>query len=951
MTAKEPDMSNTRFFEVVAGVLTNSDCPKFTFGHVVCLCLANLCSPLPETRRQALSALDVSHMRQGGKLPLSQFETGFSSSASNIYLGAQMQLSSMLAQAHSGDAVHVIVQCSSLLPQIYDTLPLYIFSHVLQSVAPWLATIEITGTDNSTLSKDGRVVLYHLLSLTLRFSDSLPMQMQSLWAGLVDERPSNGHATIRFLLEQSSKVGSTAFVACARKIVAYLSRTSFGRQTFDELCEVIEPARMLPTMDHKFGLPEAEETDLWSDLDALFAEQPRCALGAGQFALLFLADVAPSRAWDRKSQLPILLHGIFTHVGHRNPYVRDQARIMLFQVLRSWLPGYNDVVDGATASVQTLKAALVDLEREGDAVFWNEDEPNSVIAPKMEQLCSFVIQWLEPLHPTLADEWGSLSLVWGTSCSIRAIAFRSLQVFRSLLPRVTQADLAQLLGRLSNTVAAKESNIQSFAVELILTLGSVARSGNVDASLLPTMYWCALACLSTPVETEFLQLIELLNCLLDKLDFNDAYTEEVLLAHKPSGWGETCTHLQPLLLVGMRSIKTYAQTFKLLRRLATYRNSQLIESSKERVRDMYTLILPWCLLAMEDEKTDDVLIEFASRIGELAEEEDRPSIARIMMSFVKSRFRTKDDFTRAAASALREHYAPNQWTEVVTLLLSLVLNQERWLQVKAMQFLKILFQHRETRQPVDRLGSELLMPLLRLLQTDLAAQALEVLEEPMSISGGLPARQVLRMSMHVSVAPQRELDADTEVFGVPEPSGWCVPRHEKQREICRSNVMAVFDTCKMPSRPSQIDFEPEVERFIDPLEADLGDLVQNLHELSTYFQETQDGLDSSLSKSLANVPMPLPMPNHQLEARVAAILAKSTDPAVAIDLPQTPFVDVFSVGTTNGEVRDFDDSDDDTDSSEFDVDTFAFDNPANKDLQPQQRSNDLFNNYQYPRRF
>ena len=97
--------------------------------------------------------------------------------------------------------------------------------------------------------------------------------------------------------------------------------------------------------------------------------------------------------------------------------------------------------------------------------------------------------------------------------------------------------------------------------------------------------------------------------------------------------------------------------------------------------------------------------------------------------------------------------------------------------------------------------------------------------------------------------------------------------------------------------------------------------------------------------------MPLPMPNHQLEARVAAILAKSTDPAVAIDLPQTPFVDVFSVGTTNGEVRDFDDSDDDTDSSEFDVDTFAFDNPANKDLQPQQRSNDLFNNYQYPRRF
>jgi hypothetical protein len=858
----------------------------------------------------------------------------------------------MLAQQHTDDAVHVIVQVSSQLPPMHDILPAYIFSHVLQSVSPWLSTMQITETDNSTLSKDGRVVLYHLLSLTLRFSETFPVQLQILWAGLVDEQPSNGHATTRFLLEQSSKVGSAGFIACARKIVACLSRTSFGRQVFDELCEVIEPARMLPTMDHKFTLPDADEADLWSDLDALFAEQPRCVLGAGQFALLFLADVAPSRAWERKKQIPILLHGIFTHIGHRITYIREQTRAMLFQVLRAWLPGFDDLLeDSEGLSPLTWKAALADLEGEGSNVFWSEEDPNTVICSKMAHLCSVVLQLLNPLHPTLADEWGSVSLIWGTSCSIRAIAFRSLQIFRALLPRITQADLAQLLGRLSNTIAAPETNIQSFAVELILTLGSVASSGNVDSSLLPTMYWCALACLSTPVEIEFLQLIELVNCLLDKLDLNDAYTEEVLLAHKPDDWGASSVGLQSLLLVGMRSIKTYAPTFKLIRRLTGYRNSQLIASPKDRVRDVYTLILPWCLRAMEIESCDEALIEFANQIAELAEEEERPSIARIMTSFAKSRFRTKDDFMRQAASALREYYAPHEWTEVVTLLLSLVLNQEQWLQVKSMQFLKVLFQLRETRQPVDRLGSELLMPLLRLLNTDLAAQALEVLEEPMTISGGLPARQVLRLSMHIAAPPQRSFDAVTEVFGVPEPSGWCIPRHDRQREICRVNVMAVFDTCKMPTRPSQIDFEPEIERFVDPLEADLGDLVQNLHELSTYFQETQATISSSPSSTTSPVGLlvPLPKPNHQLEARVAAILAKSTDATIAADSPQTPFVDVFSVGATNGDAHGFDDSDDDSDSSEFDADRFAYDHPTSKDLQAFQANG--LRDYQYPRRF
>lgn len=926
VTSLDPDTSNCRFFEVVAEVICSGESCQLSFGHVVCLGIANLCSPLVETRRLALAALDAVHEKSTGLSgDLFQFDCDVGSAAPNIYLEAQSSLIQHLVDAHPDEAINVFSQCASHLHHMHDVLSSDAFAHVISGISVWVSSINLLVTDNSSWSKEGRVVLYHLLALTLRYLDSHPRQVQALWNRLVDGRHSNGHATVRFLLEQAAKVGSSAYVTCARKVVACLSRTTFGRQTFQELCDVIEPIRMLPTIDHKLAFPDADEADLWADLDALFAEQPKHSLGAGQFALLFLVDMSVPRAWEHTKQLPALLHGIFSHIGHRNPFVREHARKLLFQCLRSWLPGYTELpYSDDLPSLAELRSSLGDLERESGTIFWTEDDSVSRIGEKMTQLCNLAVRWLQPLHPTLADEWGSLSLLWGTTCSIRPIAFRSLQVFRALMPRITQADLAQLLGRLSNTIAAQETNLHPFTVELLLTLSTVAGLENLDTTLLPQLYWCTIACLQTPIEAEFHQLLELLEVVLDRLDLDDPYIAQVLLANKPTDWLDGATGLQPLLLVGLRSIKTLPSTMKVLRRLSDFDDARLIDASGNRLRDMYTLILPWCLRAMEENSMDDLVVGIAQNVHRLAEEEDKPNIARIMLSFIKSRFRTKDDFMRQAAAALREYYAPQCWTEVVSLLLSLVLNQERWLQVKSMQILKVLFQLRETRNPVDRLGSELLMPLLRLLQTDLASQALDVLDEPMTISGGLPAKQVLRMSMHVGPM-QRDGDGVTEVFGAPDKSGWSVARPDRQRDACRMNVMAVFDTCKVPTRPSRIDFEPEVDRFSDPLEADLGDLVQNLHELSTFFLGDQDIDHPSSSK----VSLPLTsMPTQQLEARVAAILAKSTDSSGTTDSPQTPFVDVFQIDGSDGRGS-FDGSDDDSDSSEFDMDTFAFDSAGN----------------------
>jgi hypothetical protein len=908
VTSGDLESCSARFFLVVSEVICTVPNHGFSFCQAVCLGLSNLCHTLLDIRRHAFNIIETIHEQSAGILSMAQFQATVGSSSPSIYLNAHRLISDFLAGEHPLQAAGMLSQFATWLSQIHDGSSGKISLQLLQTLERWVSNIDLMTEDKSALSRDGHTALYHLVALTLRFGRSHAEQILTIWTRLVDSpHQSNGHATARFLLEQSHKVGSAVFISCAANIVACLSQTSIGRTIFEDLCSVIEPARMLPSLDHKLAFPDAEEMELWSNLDALFADQPRISLGAAQYALLFLADVALERQWESQAQLPILLHAIFTHLDHKSTFVRRQAQRMLFQLLRSWAPGYDELPN--RSEYPGRLSFLVTLEKDAQAKFWKDDESSSQTEPKMKWLCKQTLDFLEPLSNRLTDRWGSLALTWGTACSIRAVAFRSLQIFRALMPRVTKSDLALLLGRLSNTIAATNDNIQSFTSEILTTLNALANTVDLDVSLLPQMFWSAYACLSTTVENEFAQILSFLDTLLKRIDLDDTHTADLLSSHQPVNWVGTKS-LQSSLLSGLRSSKTSDHTLKILQVLAKFKDGRHIDDTHARLRDLYAVSLPWFLHSMSTESQDDSLQEFALNIAQLAEKEGRESIARIMTSFAKNRFRTKDDFLRQSVACLREHYGADHWTEIVSSILGLVLNRDNWLRVHSMQVLKLLFQRRDTRNPAGRLGSELLMPLLRLLETELAPQALDVLEEPITISGGPAARHVLRMSMHMG-SMNKDMDTVGDIFGAPDESGWCVARPDSAREICRANVIAVFDTCKIASRPSRIDFEPEVEALADMdtmAEEDLGGLVQNLHELTTYFQQ-----DRPPNATIT-------MPSQQIEARVAAILAKSTAQEVVTDVPPTPFLDVFRV-----ESMAFSDGSDDASDTDSEDDAFIFD--------------------------
>jgi hypothetical protein len=151
---------------------------------------------------------------------------------------------------------------------------------------------------------------------------------------------------------------------------------------------------------------------------------------------------------------------------------------------------------------------------------------------------------------------------------------------------------------------------------------------------------------------------------------------------------------------------------------------------------------------------------------------------------------------------------------------------------------------------------------LRLLQTDLCPQALEVMDHIMTVSGNPMERHHLRMSMasaSSSRAIRKEYERIQSLYGIPEPTGWSIPMPAAQSNITRNNVHAVFYTCAEADRmDAQQAATPEVEfhaeefgeSYFPTMRADtmksidtqtdgnMGDIVQKLDSLDDFFDET-----------------------------------------------------------------------------------------------------------------
>lgn len=865
---------STPSFGVVANViLTCTDSP-FSFSQVVCLALASLGDTDHQIRRHGFDVLEAIH-RQTSPVPfMAEAEAAIRSYAPSVYLPGQRRISEFLATNHPGEAVPLLAQCALHLSHLREGEAL-----VLHALEPWMSYVELMKEKTDDLLPTGDLCMHNLLALTIRFGDTHPNEIQALWTKLVaGTYPMNHNAIVKWLIEQATWLGNAAFVAYSRRVIAYLSRTQFGEHVFHDLCSLITPSTM---SIQKVSIPKRPRSHLYTaDLETLLPlSESRKQLSIAQLALLFLGDVALDPAWEISHQLPIFLHAMFLQADHKSSSVEQEIHHLLLQTLRTCTAVYDNSGLGGL-SREEIKTSLARLADQSPDAFWLSDEPDAMT---MEKLCLEVLRLLEPARPRLRQEWGLLALEWGAHSSDAPTASRSLQLLRILQPRVQQGAFNELLGRLTNTVASSDSGPQKVCQEVIMSLTALVKADVLDHALWPQLFWCARACLSTTVEAEYAHALTLLQTLLHILDITNESVIEDLLDCQPETWDTDDISLQAVILPGLRSSVTWKQSMEVLKTLSKCTNAEFVDSSAGRLRSLYTVCLPTFLEAMDKPQLDEDLAELALNIARMADEEKRVGISRLMTSFAKQKFRTKEDFLRQAVSCLRENYTAKHSTEVLTLLLGLVLNSERWLRVRSMQLLKLLFQHVETKS--QNVLSELLMPLLALLRTDLALQALDVLDEPLSVSGGLAATHVLRMSMHIRSS--RELEENLVVFGMPETSGWCVAKPLEMSALCRRNVQALYESLSITAsaRPVTMAFSVALNGISaqDALnnpdafgaygDDDLGDLVSQLNDLNSFFTSA-----GPIPEPIAVSPAPSPAPvmfQNEVERRVAAILSRS----------------------------------------------------------------------------
>jgi hypothetical protein len=158
-------------------------------------------------------------------------------------------------------------------------------------------------------------------------------------------------------------------------------------------------------------------------------------------------------------------------------------------------------------------------------------------------------------------------------------------------------------------------------------------------------------------------------------------------------------------------------------------------------------------------------------------------------------------------------------------------------------------------------GSDLISPLLRLLQTEFCMQALEVLDNIMTMSGSHMDKHHLRMSMtrSTSKAIRKEYERTQSLFGIPEASGWAIPVPAQKTEATRANIHAAFYMCQSTEGTLvEATPTPEVEFHADDFpygyfdapersetmmsdegrgEGVAGDLVTKLDSLDDFFDE------------------------------------------------------------------------------------------------------------------
>ena len=540
----------------------------------------------------------------------------------------------------------------------------------------------------------------------------------------------------------------------------------------------------------------------------------------GQLSLILLVDLMVAPVKLAQSSVPLLLQICTILWDHYTILVQEQAREMLVHLIHELV--ISKIEDNTTTpKKEEIEEFIESIRQHKPNVVWTyqeyngkeEEDDGSRVPPSMTHVTNEVINLFALAYPNIHEQWAKTTLSWATSCSVRHLACRSFQIFRCILSSLDQPMLADMLARLSNTIADEAAEVQTFSMEILTTLKTIIDALEpVDLLKYPQLFWATCACLNTINECEFIETLGMLEKLLLKVNLSDPAVIKLLSDAKPERWEGLFDGITPLVHRGLKSENSLTKSLAVLERTVSLPDNKLI-GDESRLLFCVLAHLPSFLNYFDTSEKDSSNIDVARRLAMVAETKEYQEISMVLNAFAYSRYTCSKDLLNQMMYTIRQSYFPSCELRSLIFLIGLLTNRVSWYKIKVMRILCVIIPDIDMgRIEVARHGPDLISPLLRLLQTEYCPQALEVMDHILHMSTTPMDNNQIRMSVLSSGSRsiRKEYERTQSLYGIPDDTGWSIPMPAVHSNATRANVHAVFYTCANTD-PAEAAATPEIE--------------------------------------------------------------------------------------------------------------------------------------------
>ncbi|SCV05454.1 LANO_0H07844g1_1 [Lachancea nothofagi CBS 11611] len=810
---------------------------------VVSLGLSGLYNESNEVRSFSIDILSAIETKNYKSSYTKVFKERLANDSKTVYKSTAKEISTIFAELPSGE---VRLKIFSIMCRNINFLKSELKQDILTLLVPWVHKFTLKNIDDAGTF----MVLNNLFAITVEHNNRYPMEIEQLWISLGKGNGfQNIHVALDYILSTSISSRNPKFVKSAKDVVLYLANVPGGMGVIDSFMINLEPKHMIPeTSCARLEMPTGEKYAFVANVWKLLAYRGKeVVFSKAQLSIIYLVNLLTIPNDSMKNKVPLLLHICFSLIDHYVPIIHESAAKILSDLIFGLVPTH----EKAEETVSLIKDR---------AQIWAYDnlvrDKNGARSPKaMDSLVRNVVSLFSTFE-NLQIDWQNIALKWATTCPVRHVACRSFQVFRSLLTFLDKQMLRDMLHRLSNTVSDDNPEIQGFAMQILMTLNAVTAELS-PAKLIdfPQMFWALVACLSSVHEQEFVEVLSSLTKFVSKIDLDSPDTVQCLIATFPSSWEGRFDGLQQTIMGGLRSHNSWDIALGFLDRLNLFKDSRIIANSNSRVLFALLANLPRFLNAMDEEEFDSDIKKAAESLIVLANSNSQPSLARLVDSLSKNKFRSKKDFLSQVVSFISRVYFPDYSAQTLVFLMGLLFNKTDWVKTQTLQLLQHIVPLIDLSRPeFTGVGADLISPLLRLLLTEYESQALEVLNSVRNVSGSKMDKDVLRISMGNKDA-KISYSRTATLFGIPEESGWSVPMPTMTAATTRHNVHAVFTTCSDNASDDPVQREPDNLADVVEFHADGGYAAATTAEINdtTSIVEDKDGSLSHMWAELDNL--------------------------------------------------------------------------------------------------